>query len=231
VVGTLRVLDAVRAAGVPRMIFSSTANIYGDPAEVPIPETAVAAPPNPYATSKLAAEYALTGEATAHGLAAASLRYFNAAGALIRPGSAARGERHEPETHLIPIALQVAAGRREKLQLFGDDYPTPDGTCVRDYIHVADLADAHLRALEGVRPGEHRVFNLGNGTGFSNREVIDVVREVTGHPIPTEIAPRRPGDPAVLVASSARARDELGWTPQRPELRDIVADAWAFANR
>jgi UDP-glucose 4-epimerase len=231
VVGTLRVLDAVRAAGVPRMIFSSTANIYGDPAEVPIPETAVAAPPNPYATSKLAAEYALTGEATAHGLAAASLRYFNAAGALIRPGAAARGERHEPETHLIPIALQVAAGRREKLQLFGDDYPTPDGTCVRDYIHVADLADAHLRALEGVRPGEHRVFNLGNGTGFSNREVINVVREVTGHPVPTEIAPRRPGDPAVLVASSARARTELGWTPQRPELRDIVADAWAFANR
>jgi UDP-glucose 4-epimerase len=231
VVGTLRLLDAVRAAGVPRLIFSSTANIYGDPAEVPIPETAIAAPPNPYATSKLAAEYALTGEATAHGLAAASLRYFNAAGALIRPGGGARGERHDPETHLIPIALQVAAGTREKLQMYGDDYPTPDGTCVRDYIHVADLAQAHLLALEAVRPGEHRVYNLGNGTGFSNREVIGVVREVTGHPIPTEVAPRRPGDPAILVASAARARAELGWSPQRPDLRDIVGDAWAFATR
>jgi UDP-glucose 4-epimerase len=231
VVGTLRLLDAVRAAGVPRLIFSSTANIYGDPAEVPIPETAIAAPPNPYATSKLAAEYALTGEATAHGLAAASLRYFNAAGALIRPGRTARGERHDPETHLIPIALQVAAGTREKLQMYGDDYPTPDGTCVRDYVHEADLAQAHLLALEAVRAGEHRVYNLGNGTGFSNREVIDVVREVTGHPIPTETAPRRPGDPAILVASSARARADLGWTPEFQDLRAIVADAWAFATR
>jgi UDP-glucose 4-epimerase len=231
VVGTLRLLDAVRMAGVPRLIFSSTANIYGDPAEVPIPETAIAAPPNPYATSKLAAEYAITGAATAHGLAAASLRYFNASGALIRPGGAARGERHDPETHLIPIALQVAAGTREKLQMYGDDYPTPDGTCVRDYIHVADLAAAHLLALEAVRPGEHRVYNLGNGTGFSNREVIDVVREVTGRAIPTEVAPRRAGDPAILVASSARARAELGWTPTRPDLTEIVTDAWSFATR
>lgn len=231
VIGSLRLLDAVRAAGVPRLVFSSTANVYGDPTELPITETAVTAPPNPYATSKLAVEHALTGEATAHGLAAVSLRYFNAAGALLRPGATSCGERHDPETHLIPIALQVAAGRREKLPIYGDDYPTPDGTCVRDYIHVADLATAHLLALGAVAPGDHRVYNLGNGTGFSNREVVDVVREVTGHPIPTEMAPRRAGDPAVLVASAAKAHEELGWVPARTNLSDIVADAWAFMRR
>lgn len=229
VIGSLRLLDAVRAAGVPRLVFSSTANIYGNPVELPITEDAVAAPPNPYATSKLAVEYALTGQATAHGLAAVSLRYFNAAGALIRPTGSC-GERHEPETHLIPNALLVAAGRREKLALFGDDYPTPDGTCVRDYIHVADLATAHLLALESVQPGEHSVYNLGNGTGFSNREVVEAVRDVTGHPIPVEVAPRRPGDPAVLVASSAKARAELGWVPAKPSLHEIIADAWAFTR-
>lgn len=229
VVGSLRLLDAVRTARVPRFVFSSTANIYGNPAELPIAESAVAAPPNPYATSKLAVEYALTGDAVAHGLAAVSLRYFNAAGALLRP-SGSCGERHDPETHLIPNALLVAAGRREKLALFGDDYPTPDGTCVRDYIHIADLAAAHLLALATVQPGEHRVYNLGNGTGFSNREVIEVVRDVTGHLIPVEMAPRRPGDPAVLVASSAKARAELGWEPAKPSLRDIIADAWTFAS-
>ena len=229
VLGSLRLLDAVRTAGVPRLVFSSTANIYGNPAELPITETAVAAPPNPYATSKLAVEYALTGDAAAHGLAAVSLRYFNAAGALIRSEGSC-GERHEPETHLIPNALLVAAGLREKLPLYGDDYPTPDGTCVRDYIHVADLATAHLAALGAVRPGEHRVYNLGNGTGFSNHEVVQAVRDVTGHPIPVEMAPRRPGDPAVLVASSDKARAELGWTPQRPRLHEIIADAWTFAQ-
>jgi UDP-glucose 4-epimerase len=229
VIGSLRLLDAVRAAGVPRFVFSSTANVYGDPAELPIAETAAMAPPNPYATSKLAVEYALTGEATAFGLAAVSLRYFNAAGALLRPDGQSCGERHDPETHLIPVALQVATGRRDKLSIFGDDYPTPDGTCVRDYIHVADLASAHLLALRAVEPGEHRVYNLGSGTGFSNREVVDVVREVTGHPIPTEMAPRRPGDPAVLVASSRKAQEELGWVAARPSLPDIVADAWTFA--
>jgi len=227
--GSLRLLDAVRAAGVPRLVFSSTANIYGDPAEVPIAETAVAAPPNPYATSKLAVEYALTGHAVAHGLAAVSLRYFNAAGALIRPGLA-RGERHDPETHLIPNALLVAAGRRDKLPLFGDDYDTPDGTCVRDYIHVADLATAHVLALTAVRPGEHRVYNLGNGTGFSNLEVVEAVRSVTGKPIPVEMAPRRPGDPAVLVASSAKAQAELAWTPEHTDLPAIIGDAWTFAQ-
>jgi UDP-glucose 4-epimerase len=240
VLGSLRLLDAIRAAKVPRLVFSSTANIYGNPAEQPIlessdvagrgiSESSVAAPPNPYATSKLAVEYAITGDTTAHGLAAVSLRYFNAAGALIRPDGA-RGERHDPETHLIPNALQVALGKREKLSLFGDDYPTPDGTCVRDYIHIADLASAHLLALAAIQPGEHRLYNLGNGTGFSNREVIDAVREVTGHPIPVEMAPRRPGDPAVLVASSAKARADLAWTPQHPSLEAIITDAWTFAR-
>jgi UDP-glucose 4-epimerase len=229
VVGSLRLLDAVRGARVPRFVFSSTANIYGNPAEVPITETAVAAPPNPYATSKLAVEYALTGDATAHGLAAVSLRYFNAAGALVRANGSC-GERHDPETHLIPNALLVAAGRKEKLALFGDDYPTPDGTCVRDYIHVADLATAHLHALEAVQPGEHRLYNLGNGTGFSNREVVEAVRAVTGHPIPVEMAPRRPGDPAILVASSDKARADLNWTPRYPDLPTIIADAWTYAT-
>ena len=158
-----------------------------------------------------------------------SLRYFNAAGALIRPEGSC-GERHDPETHLIPNALLVAAGVKEKLPLYGDDYPTSDGTCVRDYIHVADLATAHLAALGAVRPGEHRVYNLGNGTGFSNQQVVQAVREVTGHPIPVEMAPRRPGDPAVLVASSDKARAELGWTPRQPGLHEIIADAWTFAQ-
>ena len=230
VVGSLHLLDAVRRAGVGRLVFSSTANVYGDPDELPISETARTAPPNPYATSKLAVEYALTGHAVGHGLAAVSLRYFNAAGALVRP-DLVRGERHDPETHLIPNALRVAQGRRDKLQLFGDDYDTPDGTCVRDYIHIADLATAHLLALTAVSPGEHRVYNLGNGTGFSNREVIETARAVTGHPIPVEMAPRRPGDPARLVASSAKARAELGWTPARPALADIIADAWTFASQ
>lgn len=229
VTGSLRLLEAVRAAGVRRLVFSSTANVYGSPTELPIPESSQLAPPNPYATSKLSVEYAITGAAGAHGIAAVSLRYFNAAGALIRPTGSV-GERHDPETHLIPNALRVALGQQDKLALFGDDYPTPDGTCVRDYIHVADLAAAHLLALEAMQPGEHRIYNLGNGTGFSNREVIEVVREVTGHPIPVEMAPRRPGDPAVLVASSDKARRELGWTPAKPSLHEIVSDAWTFAR-
>ncbi|GGM31913.1 UDP-glucose 4-epimerase GalE [Dactylosporangium sucinum] len=229
-VGTLRLLDAMRAAGVRRLVFSSTANVYGDPDTVPIPETAAVRPPNPYATSKLAADHALTGEAVGHGLSAVSLRYFNVAGALRRADGSMIGERHDPETHLIPIALQVAAGRREKLQLFGDDYDTPDGTNVRDYIHVADLGTAHLLALGTMDGPGHRVYNLGNGNGFSNRQVVEVVRTVTGHPIPVEMAPRRPGDPAQLVASSEKARRELGWTPQHVDLATMVADAWAYMN-
>ncbi|XXG09288.1 UDP-glucose 4-epimerase GalE [Micromonospora sp. SH-82] len=226
-VGSLALIDAVRAARVPKLIFSSTAAVYGDPTEVPIPETAVKAPTNTYGATKLAVDMALTSEAVAHGLAAVSLRYFNVAGAHL-DGDVALGERHDPESHLIPIALEVAAGVREKLQLFGDDYPTPDGTCVRDYIHVADLARAHLLALDAATGGQHRIYNLGNGNGFSNRQVADVVREVTGRPVPVEVAPRRDGDPAELVASSALARAELGWVPRKPTLHDMVADAWAF---
>jgi UDP-glucose 4-epimerase len=231
-VGSLRLLDAMRRHGVRRLVFSSTANVYGDPDETPIPETAPTRPPNPYAASKLAVDHALAGDATAHGLAAISLRYFNVAGAhrtSAAPGGLI-GERHDPETHLIPIALQVAAGLRPALALYGDDYPTFDGTCVRDYIHVTDLAEAHLRALDAMQPSTHRVYNLGNGHGFSNREVIDIVRKVTGRPVPVEIAARRPGDPAELVASSERAQTELGWIPAKQDLADIVADAWEFAR-
>jgi UDP-glucose 4-epimerase len=227
VVGSLALLDAVRAARVPRFVFSSTAAVYGNPTELPIPESAVKAPTNTYGSTKLAIDLALSSETIAYDLAAVSLRYFNVAGALIRPGLAI-GERHDPETHLIPIALQVAAGRRDRLQLFGDDYPTVDGTCVRDYIHVEDLARAHLLALAAATPKEHKIYNLGNGTGFTNRQVVEVVREVTGHPVPVEIAPRREGDPVELVASSEKARAELGWAPVKPTLHDIVADAWAF---
>ena len=227
-VGSLRLLEAMRTTGVRRLVFSSTANVYGDPDELPIKETAETRPPNPYAASKLAVDHAIRDEAVAHGLAAVSLRYFNVAGAHRTQDGRLIGERHEPETHLIPIALRVAVGKRDKLQLFGDDYPTHDGTCVRDYIHVSDLAAAHLLALATMQPGTHRVFNLGNGAGFSNREVVEVVREVTGHAVPTEVAPRRAGDPAALVASSDRARNELGWTPAKPALADMVTDAWEF---
>ncbi|MFY1675146.1 UDP-glucose 4-epimerase GalE [Plantactinospora sp. WMMB334] len=226
-VGSLALLDAARIARVPRFVFSSTAAVYGNPTELPIEETAAPLPTNTYGATKLAVDLALTSMATAHGLAAVSLRYFNVAGAYLRPG-VALGERHDPETHLIPIALQVAAGRRDKLQLFGDDYPTSDGTCVRDYIHVEDLARAHLLALAAAQPGNHRVYNLGNGNGFSNRQVVEAVRGVTGHPLPVEMAPRRSGDPAALVASAARARADLGWIPARPGLPEIVADAWTF---
>jgi UDP-glucose 4-epimerase len=227
VVKSLALLDAVRAARVPRVIFSSTAAVYGNPVELPITESAVKAPTNTYGATKLTFDHALTSEAFAHNLAAVSLRYFNVAGAYIRDGHEI-GERHNPETHLIPIALQVAAGKRDKLQLFGDDYPTPDGTCVRDYIHVEDLARAHLLALDAATAGEHRIYNLGNGNGFSNRQVVEVAREVTGAELPVEIAPRRDGDPATLVASSARARAELGWVPQKDTLTVMIGDAWQF---
>jgi UDP-glucose 4-epimerase len=228
VVRSLALLDAIRAAGVPRVVFSSTAAVYGDPTELPITESAIKAPTNTYGATKLAFDYALTSEAFAHGLAAVSLRYFNVAGAYIRPDGTAIGERHAPETHLIPLALQVAAGKREKLQLFGDDYPTADGTNVRDYIHVEDLARAHLLALDAAVGGEHRIYNLGNGNGFSNRQVVEVAREVTGAELPVEIAPRRDGDPASLVASSRRAADELGWVPAKNTLADMIGDAWEF---
>lgn len=224
VVTSIRLLEAMREHGTPRLVFSSTAATYGEPASVPITEDAATLPTNPYGATKLAIDHAIGAYATAHGLAAVSLRYFNVAGAYGR-----YGERHTVETHLIPLVLQVALGRREKIMVFGADWPTPDGTCIRDYIHVADLADAHERALERALPGEHRIYNLGNGTGFSVQQVVETCRQVTGHPIPMQVAARRPGDPAVLIASSDRARCELGWKPERAELAAIVADAWEFA--
>ncbi|WNM35632.1 UDP-glucose 4-epimerase GalE [Streptomyces sp. Li-HN-5-11] len=223
--GTMALLAAMREAGVRKLVFSSTAATYGEPEEVPIVESAPTSPTNPYGASKLAVDHMITGEAAAHGLGAVSLRYFNVAGAYGR-----HGERHDPESHLIPLVLQVAQGRRESISVFGDDYPTPDGTCVRDYIHVADLAEAHLLALTAATPGEHLICNLGNGNGFSVREVIETVRQVTGHPIPEVVAPRRGGDPAVLVASAGAARERLGWNPSRADLAGIVADAWEFAQ-
>ncbi|MDT9685798.1 UDP-glucose 4-epimerase GalE [Streptomyces sp. TRM76323] len=224
--GTMALLDAMRAAGVRRLVFSSTAATYGEPVSTPLTETDPTAPTSPYGASKLAVDHMISGEATAHGLAAASLRYFNVAGAY-----GGHGELHDPESHLIPLVLQVALGRRESISVYGDDYATPDGTCVRDYIHVADLAEAHLLAMDAVTPGEHLICNLGNGNGFSVREVIETVREVTGHPVPEVTAARRPGDPAVLVASAAVARERLGWRPSRTDLAGIVRDAWDFARR
>jgi UDP-glucose 4-epimerase len=226
--GTTDLLTAMREAGVRTLVFSSTAATYGEPTAVPITEDAATAPTNPYGASKLAVDHMIGGECAAHGLAAVSLRYFNVAGAY-----GPYGERHDPESHLIPLVLQVAQGKREAISVYGDDYPTPDGTCIRDYIHVADLAEAHLLALDAARarPGEHLICNLGNGNGFSVREVIETVRTVTGHPVPEVTAPRRAGDPAVLVASAERARGSLGWQPSRAALAGIVADAWAFAQQ
>ncbi|MFF3319241.1 UDP-glucose 4-epimerase GalE [Streptomyces sp. NPDC003035] len=223
--GTMALLAAMRAAGVRKLVFSSTAATYGEPASTPITETAATAPTSPYGASKLAVDHMIGGECAAHGLAAVSLRYFNVAGAY-----GPCGERHAPESHLIPLVLEVALGRREAIGVYGDDYPTADGTCVRDYIHVADLAEAHLLALGAMTPGEHLICNLGNGNGFSVREVVETVRKVTGHPVPEVTAARRPGDPAVLVASAEAARERLGWNPSRPDLADIVRDAWAFAR-
>ncbi|TNY38711.1 UDP-glucose 4-epimerase GalE [Thermomonospora catenispora] len=219
---SLALLDAMREAGVDRIVFSSTAATYGEPERTPILETDPTRPTNPYGATKLAIDAALTEFARLHGIGGVSLRYFNVAGAYGR-----FGERHAVETHLIPNVLAVAAGARESVSVFGEDYPTPDGTCIRDYIHVVDLGRAHLLALEACTPGRHRIYNLGNGDGFSVREVIEVCREVTGHPIPTTVGPRRPGDPAVLVASSERIRTELGWKPEH-DLRAMVGDAWTF---
>jgi UDP-glucose 4-epimerase len=223
VAGTMALLDAIRAVGTPRMIFSSTGSMYDAAGTGKLAEDAPVRPRNPYAATKLAVDLMLAGECAAFGLGAASLRYFNAAGAV-----GALGERHNPESHLIPIVLQVAGGQRDELLLYGDDYPTADGTCIRDYIHVADLATAHLLALDAIEPGKHEIYNLGNGDGYSNKQVVDAVREVTGRPVPFKIAPRRPGDAPVTVAASDKAHRELGWRPAKPDLREIIADAWAF---
>jgi len=226
VVASLQLLEAVRAAGTPRLVFSSTAATYGEPERNPITEDAPTRPTNPYGASKLAIDHAITSYANAHGLAAVSLRYFNVAGA-----HDTYGERHTVETHLIPLVLQVATGQREHITVYGDDWPTSDGTCLRDYIHVRDLAEAHLLALEHAVPSHHAIYNLGTGTGFSVLEVIEACRRVTGHTIPAQVAARRAGDPAVLVASSARASAELGWQPRRTELDTIVGDAWSLIQQ
>ena len=225
VVATLDLLEVMRSAGTPRLVFSSTAATYGEPESTPITEQTPTRPTNAYGATKLAIDHAITSYAAAHGLAATSLRYFNVAGAY-----AGLGERHACETHLIPLVLQVAAGRRAEILVFGNDWPTPDGTCIRDYIHIRDLADAHLLALQHCRPGEHRIYNLGNGTGFSVREVIDSCRRVTGLDIPSRDVQRRAGDPAVLIASSERAVNELGWRPQHTGIDEIVSDAWDFTR-
>ena len=221
--GTLNLLDAMGEAGVPRLVFSSTAAVYGEPEEVPIPETAPTAPTNPYGSSKLAVDRLIGHVAGARGLAATSLRYFNVAGA-----SGRFGEDHHPETHLIPIVLQAAAGTRGPVKIFGTDYPTRDGTAVRDYIHIEDLGTAHLLALEAAKPGEHRVYNLGNGSGFSVLQVVEAARIVTGEDIRAEEAPRRAGDPPELVASSDAIRADLGWEPEKPGLEAMISDAWAW---
>jgi UDP-glucose 4-epimerase len=224
VVATIRLLEAIREHRIPRLVFSSTAATYGEPVSVPISEDAATHPTNPYGATKLAIDHAITSYATAYGIAAVSLRYFNVAGAYGR-----YGERHTVETHLIPLILQVALGHREKVMIFGNDWPTPDGTCIRDYIHVLDLADAHERALEQAVAGEHRIYNLGNGAGFSVWQVVETCRQVTGHRIPVQVTARRPGDPAVLIAASDRAYCELGWKPAHTDLTTIIGDAWTFA--
>jgi UDP-glucose 4-epimerase len=229
---TLSLLEAIIASGPRRLVFSSTAAVYGEPESIPIQEDARLAPSNPYGQSKLLVEEMLTWLNRIHGLRYASLRYFNVAGAPEGKSGITRGEAHQPESHLIPLILDVALGRRPLIRIYGDDYPTPDGTCVRDYIHVSDLADAHVLALSALDAAPSPlVYNLGNGHGFSVKEVVESARRVTGHPIPAEIQPRRPGDPAVLVASSAKATRELGWKPRYTQLDDIVRTAWTWHQK
>jgi len=220
---TLKLLEEVLLSRTRRFVFSSTAAVYGEPERTPITEDAPLRPTNPYGESKLLVEQMLTWFNRIHHLHYASLRYFNVAGAI--PG---RGEAHEPESHLIPLILDVALGRRASIRVYGQDYDTPDGTCIRDYIHVSDLAEAHLLALEALETRDRLIYNLGNGKGFSVREVIDSVRRVTGRPIAVEEFPRRAGDPAVLIASSEAISRELGWTPKHSELDTIIASAWEW---
>ena len=220
---TLGLLEAVISTGVKKLVFSSTAAVYGEPESTPIREDAALRPTNPYGESKLLVEQMLTWFHRIHGLRYASLRYFNVAGAL-----EGRGEAHEPESHLIPLILDVALGRRQSIKIFGTDYATPDGTCIRDYIHVRDLADAHLLALQALEKEGRLIYNLGNGRGFTVREVIESARRVTGHAIPVIEEPRRPGDPAVLVASSEKMIREQGWKPKFAELDAIMTSAWKW---
>jgi UDP-glucose 4-epimerase len=239
---TLSLFEAMLAQGPRRLVFSSTAAVYGEPEVIPIHEDAKLLPTNAYGESKLLVEHMLEWLNRIHDLRYASLRYFNVAGAPEGPdGEITRGEAHQPESHLIPLVLDVALGRRQSIKIFGDDYPTPDGTCVRDYIHVSDLADAHLLALgalenspvtkNGLANFRPLIYNLGNGSGFSVRQVIESARRVTGHPIPVETCARRSGDPAFLVASSEKAMRELGWKPHYTRLDDIVRTAWVWHQK
>lgn len=223
VVQTSQLLENMRQRSIKKLVFASTAAVYGNPTKTPIPETALTAPTNIYGATKLAMDHAISIEAGSYGLAATSLRFFNVAGAYHDAG-----ERHPVETHLIPLALQAAAGERTHLDLYGVDYPTQDGTCVRDYIHVADLADAIVLALNQLTSSTHRIYNLGNGNGFTNREVLETVKAVTGKDFPVNEQPRRAGDPTVLVASSEKALSKLGWQPKRPALEAMIRDAWEF---
>ncbi len=223
---TLALLEAMHATGVKKLVFSSTAAVYGEPKSVPIEETAELSPTNAYGESKLLVEYMLQWLHKIHGLRYASLRYFNVAGALPH-----RGEAHEPESHIIPLILDVALGRRKSISIFGDDYATPDGTCIRDYIHVRDLADAHVLALNALSEHDRLILNLGNGSGFSVKEVVDSARRVTGHAIPVEMKERRPGDPARLVAGSEKAKTVLGWKPQISDIDSIVKSAWEWQQQ
>jgi UDP-glucose 4-epimerase len=220
---TLTLLEAMLECGVDRLVFSSTAALYGDPENIPIRETDRLKPTNAYGESKLLVERMLEWFHRIHGLRYASLRYFNAAGA-----AGELGESHEPESHLIPLILQVALGKRESIAIYGTDYPTEDGTCVRDYIHVLDLAQAHILAMNALEDRSQLIYNLGNGRGFSVRQVIEVARRVTGHAIPAKEAPRRPGDPAVLIASSEKIQRELQWTPKYGDLQTIISSAWEW---
>lgn len=220
ITNALNLLQVTAARGVKRFIFSSTANLFDNPVKIPIDETAEIIPGSPYGESKFIIERMLYWLEKTHGLHYACLRYFNAAG-----GTPERGEDHHPETHLIPIVLQVALAQRPHVTVFGSDYPTPDGSCVRDYIHIVDLAQAHILALEALDSGS-RIYNLGNGLGFSVKQVIDAAREITGHAIPVEMGDRRPGDVATLVAGSEKIRRELGWTPRHADLQAIVRSAW-----
>ncbi|MBK95014.1 MAG: UDP-glucose 4-epimerase GalE [Planctomycetaceae bacterium] len=226
--GSRSLLQAMLEANVKRLVVSSTTAIYGEPSQMPISEDNPAAPINPYGQSKWEVEQMLVNAQEQHGLGFTALRYFNAAGASL---DGLLGEDHEPETHLIPIVLQVALGQRDRISIFGDDYSTPDGTCVRDYVHVLDLASAHVRALERLQPGELLQVNLGSGIGTSVQEIVEQARRVTGHPIPADIVPRRPGDPPCLIANNQLAKSELGWQPVHSDITTILSTAWDWHHR
>ena len=225
VVGTIKMLDGMRELGIGKIVFASTCATYGEPEKMPITEDIPARPVNAYGMTKLAMDMALASEARAHELAATSLRFFNVAGAYKDAG-----ERHEPETHIIPLALEAATGKRDAFTLYGNDYPTPDGTCIRDYIHVLDLVRAMDMSLQKTSAGTHNIYNLGTGTGFSNKEILEAVKKITGKDFKIKFGERRPGDPPSLVASNKRAKDELGWEPRHSTLEEMIGDAWRFAQ-